>query len=293
MSQLLPLQTVMIDEFLIDVALSEEHTFESEVTEYPVEKGADITDNIRPKPIQITMEGLVSNSAFNPLIVNARTSIDQSVDDAYAKLMKIRDERETVTIRTSLRTYQDMAMKNLVIPRLPGQSDALKFTATFVQVEIVSNTRSTRVATPIANKSKTVARPPDPNDPPGGPLRKIVTVSRTPGTFGLYLFKTDLWYDVDINGWREQVVPSSGGGIWVSKGKPFGASDAQWATVKTDAFWKAIIAQSSELNKGSPLGDPYNPFDTINVNVVQDVRLVHTILWSRTPGEIPVAHGLR
>lgn len=289
MSQLLPLQTVMIDEFLIDVALSEEHTFESEVTEYPVEKGADITDNIRPKPIQITMEGLVSNSAFNPLIVSARTSIDQSVDDAYAKLMKIRDERETVTIRTSLRTYTNMAMKNLVIPRQPGQSDALRFSASFVQVEIVSNTRSTRVSTPIAIKSKVVTKAPG-SDPPGGPLRKVISVQHAPGTFGLYLFKTDLWYDDDINGWREQVVPSSGGGIWVSKGKPFGASDAQWTTVKTDAFWKSIIALSSEQNKGSPLGDPYNPFDTINTNVVSDVKYIHAILWSHTPGDIPIAN---
>lgn len=277
-------QLVMIDEFLIDVSLSEEHSFESEVTEYPVEKGADITDNIRPKPIQITMEGLVSNTPINPDIISARDAADQSVDDAYATFMKIRDDRETVTIRTSLRTYENMAMKNLVIPRQPGQADSLRFTATFVQVLIVSNTRTTRVSTPIAVKPKLVQKPPEPaadtfND--SLPFYSVIGITR----LGFFDY---LWYDADISGWREGVVhdaprnvntgdaePAEG---WVLyKGRPYGATTSQWATVQSDSFWSAQISAATEANKNNPFGNPFNPFDDLSDNVISDVKKVHAM----------------
>ena len=47
---------ITIAGFVIDAALRETHTYESEVTEYPVESGAMITDNIRPRPITIEIE---------------------------------------------------------------------------------------------------------------------------------------------------------------------------------------------------------------------------------------------
>ena len=55
---------ITIKGFPIDAAITEEHTYDSEVTSYPVESGSDITDNVRTLPIEITIEGLVSD---NPL----------------------------------------------------------------------------------------------------------------------------------------------------------------------------------------------------------------------------------
>lgn len=287
-TQALVPQLVMIDDFLIDVSLREEHNFESEVTEYPIEKGADITDNIRPKPLQVTMEGLVSNTPVNPFIVSARTSVDQSVDEAYAKLQKIRDAREPVTIRTSLQTYKNMAMKNLVIPRQPGQADALQFTASFIQVDIVENTRTTRVATPIAIKSKTMTKPASTTTFPD--RVKVVGVSPRADVIGKYAAETMLWYDDDIGGWREPAFWQYDHAIViVAKGKPFGASYNDWTLFKTDAYWKFVIAQSSQQLEGTTPGNPYDPFDTINVNIVHDIVLVHAYLWSRTPGDLPLS----
>jgi hypothetical protein len=45
----------------IDVALSEKHQLSAEVTEHPVEDGVNITDNVRPMPRVIQIEGLVTN----------------------------------------------------------------------------------------------------------------------------------------------------------------------------------------------------------------------------------------
>lgn len=45
----------------IDVSLSETHQLSAEVTEHPVEDGSAISDNIRPAPRVIQLEGLVTN----------------------------------------------------------------------------------------------------------------------------------------------------------------------------------------------------------------------------------------
>jgi hypothetical protein len=45
----------------IDVSLSEKHSLTAEVTEHPVEDGSAISDNVRPQPRTVQIEGLVTN----------------------------------------------------------------------------------------------------------------------------------------------------------------------------------------------------------------------------------------
>lgn len=58
-------QTFLVDEknnaFVFDVCLAEEHEDESEVTEHPVEEGADVTDNVRRKTVTLNLDILHSN----------------------------------------------------------------------------------------------------------------------------------------------------------------------------------------------------------------------------------------
>ncbi len=185
----------MISGYLIDVALSEQHEFESEVTEYPVESGSDVTDNVRPKPIMVTMECIVSNTPIGT-IANIRANAlaqpggnnpGSPADDAYAVMLKIRDDREPVTIATSLQTFTNMVMKSLSIPRATGRGDELRFTAVFQQVTIVTNKRI-QTAIPIAQAPKTVNKAPIPIAAPTGTVQ-IDT-------------KTLDWYDPTIGGWR-------------------------------------------------------------------------------------------
>jgi hypothetical protein len=85
-------------------------------------------------------------------------------DDAYEVLLRIRNRREPVTIRTSLRTFNNMVLKNLTIPRAPGRGDELKFTATFQQIQAVENIRSIRVSPPNATGKRKVSKTPEPLD---------------------------------------------------------------------------------------------------------------------------------
>lgn len=53
---------VEIDDIWIDVSIKETHGLSAEVTDHPVERGANVADHIRPMPRTFTMDGLVTNT---------------------------------------------------------------------------------------------------------------------------------------------------------------------------------------------------------------------------------------
>lgn len=146
-------EPVAIDGFLIDASVSEGHDYPSEVTKFPVEKGIGVTDNIRPEPIVVTLECIVSDSplgrialsreADSSLVAEAGFDADPPSTRAYNHLLRIRARREPVLIQTSLRDFPSMALSGLSIPRKSGEGDALHFNTTFTQIEVVELARRT------------------------------------------------------------------------------------------------------------------------------------------------------
>lgn len=124
-----------IDTLKIDVTRVETHTFANEVTDHPVEEGANVSDHSRPRPYTVTMECLISDT---PLA-------DRSDGDStprIAAFQKLRDLHETgaiVTIVTSLATYKDMAIESISIPRDAKGREALQFSVSFKHVRTVRN----------------------------------------------------------------------------------------------------------------------------------------------------------
>lgn len=157
---------VRIGDYIIDATVTEAHAFNSDVTEYPVEQGGDITDNIRPKPITVMVEGLVSDTPIGRIADLRNFEGSNSEDfypsrDALASLLAIRDAREPVTIVTSLQSFDNMVMTQLSVPRDAATGDALRFSATFQQVIFVTNNRTTvRTATPSNGKPRALANKP-------------------------------------------------------------------------------------------------------------------------------------
>lgn len=159
---------VSIDGYPIDLFVSEEHAFEADVTEHPVEKGADVTDNRRRKPASVTLEGVVSDSPLGAVALDpSRTGSTSPSDDAYARLRKIDEDGEPVTITTALRRYDSMDLVSLSIPKTAATGRALRFRAVFRQVVIVENKRTTvRTATPRSKgKTKRGTKPSRPLTP--------------------------------------------------------------------------------------------------------------------------------
>ena len=149
-------QTVLIDGYPIDVTTGETHTFPLEVTSYPVEKGADIADHVRAKPIKVSLDCIVSDTPIGAVASHA-TRKDGSIPSGtiYQKLLKLRQDGTPVVVSTSLDVFEDMVLSDLSVPRESGEPHQLHFKAEFTQIIFVTNNRTTvRVATPSGEGSK-------------------------------------------------------------------------------------------------------------------------------------------
>jgi hypothetical protein len=150
---------VYIDGYPMDLAISEAHGFEASVTEHPVERGADMVDHVRARPIEIELECVVSDTPIGAIATDpTRQAEGQDAplpsEDAYARLQAIRDARQPVTIETSLGTWTSMALVMLSVPRSRETTGGLFFTATFRQVRVVETQRVTvRTAQPNAKRT--------------------------------------------------------------------------------------------------------------------------------------------
>lgn len=135
-TSLLRIVNAQIEELVLDASLSEDHSFTSRVSQFPIESGATISDHIFNEPAQVTLTGIVSNS---PILGEGSVIEPNRAESAFATLMNIRLRRQPVTIVTGLNVYFNMVMTSLQVPRTAY--DALEFTASFTQITLVSTTR--------------------------------------------------------------------------------------------------------------------------------------------------------
>ena len=158
----------MIGDLALDCTVTETHTATSTVTEHPVESGSNITDHIRPDPVQLSITGIVSDTPIGSKQVQRAVSVGgASVQvtqqeppssatgfgrSAWAKLDAIRTAAKPVKVVTRDKTYDSMALVSLSVPKESKTGGALYFTAQFKQIRIVYN-RTTKVVVAKATKS--------------------------------------------------------------------------------------------------------------------------------------------
>lgn len=136
----------------LDASVNEVHSAEVEVTDHPVEKGANVSDHKRSKPETIQIEGVISNTPIpkpddqlttrqtGSISFSSRGEMDVSlVTNAWDALRKIKDGDELVQVITSLRIYDNMAITSLSAPRDARTGQVLRFTAQLKQIKIVNS----------------------------------------------------------------------------------------------------------------------------------------------------------
>jgi hypothetical protein len=108
-----------------DASVTETHKDETEVTGFPVEDGAEISDHIRKLPSSIEVEGVISNTpiiflaslqATSPVIGDLKPTLDR-VETGYAKLREFQIAGILVDVITSLRSYKNMALTSISVTR--------------------------------------------------------------------------------------------------------------------------------------------------------------------------------
>ena len=158
----------LIGDLAIDCTVTETHSASATVTEHPVESGANITDHIRPEPLQLSITGIVSDTPLGSKQIQRSidiggTSVQIKQQDtptsptgfgraAWSKLEAIRSSGKLVKVVTRDKPYEDMALVSLSVPKDARTGGAFAFTAQFRQVRIVFN-RSTKVVVAKAPKS--------------------------------------------------------------------------------------------------------------------------------------------
>lgn len=174
-----------IGELLLDATLQDNHSYDNEVTQFPIEDGADITDNIRRVPDRVTITGFVTNTpiAFlqflnfglvrnegNGKLQGKNLSSGETksrVQTSFETLLAIsgrsvdgkNPDPQIVEIVTGLRVYRNMVMESLEIPRdAQNSKEQLRFTATFLQISRVNSQSITlpNVSDDIKNQASSV-----------------------------------------------------------------------------------------------------------------------------------------
>lgn len=161
-----------------DVLVSENHKLEAQVTEHPVETGANINDHIRRMPRKGTLVGLVTN---HPLKGRAELPSDlrqkladignttylgtvaqqyglasrptltasdfasleaptNRAEDAWSLFKRLWETGEPVTISTGLERYTDVFVTSVSTDRTSDTGEALRFTVEFQEVRFVTLT---------------------------------------------------------------------------------------------------------------------------------------------------------
>lgn len=119
----------------LDVTISENHTFNSRATNFPIETGGQITDHIINDPDVLELVGLVSDTPLNIFSFFTRSI------DAFNRLVEIHERREPITVVTGLKVYQNMVMTTLDVPRNMETGQSLTFHLTFQSIKFDSTTQ--------------------------------------------------------------------------------------------------------------------------------------------------------
>lgn len=146
---------VKIAGFLIDATISISRQRSSDVTDEPVEDGSSFVDNIRPLPMILNLDCVVSDTPIGAAAVERAGTTTLPSSDARALLTRIHEERQPITIQTDTDTFTSMAVQSIDDTEDARTGEALRFRATFKQVKVVRNSRTiTRTAVPSAQRKR-------------------------------------------------------------------------------------------------------------------------------------------
>ncbi|WP_313817913.1 phage baseplate protein [Cupriavidus sp.] len=135
----------------IGCTFEEAHQDELQITEHPVEKGAQINDHAFKLQPEVTIQCGWSNADLAALIGTLESlftggglpSVDY-ISSVYSQLIALQETRQPFDVVTSTRMYHDMLFKSLRVVKDQKTGEALSVTATLKQIRIVQ-TQATRL----------------------------------------------------------------------------------------------------------------------------------------------------
>lgn len=134
----------VITEIPLDARVGSTYRFQSEVTEFPIESGATITDHVHLRPDEIQVEGIVSDTPVNELPTYLGLRGDEEVQTAGLRSQTAFDalficwrDRIPLTVVTEYLIYDDMIVESFEIPKGPDRGEAIWFSMTLRKIVTV------------------------------------------------------------------------------------------------------------------------------------------------------------
>lgn len=98
-----------------DAEVTEQFSGEMDITDHPMERGANATDHARKKPSSLQVEGLLTDAlrevfASGSIVTRARPGRALA---SFRQLEEIRDQALVCTIKTAARTHENMLLQSL------------------------------------------------------------------------------------------------------------------------------------------------------------------------------------
>jgi len=126
--------------FKMDAVLREAHSNTIRTTKNPVEFGADITDHSIIEPVQLEIEGVVSDTPMGLAalgeLVNFGSKKTRS-QQAYEKFIEMMNTRELVEVFTKLVAYKNMLITNVNVSQDKDTSKIVLFNISLREVRVV------------------------------------------------------------------------------------------------------------------------------------------------------------
>jgi hypothetical protein len=98
--------------YVFDAVLSVEHTQEMEITQHPVQSGADISDHAYQKPFRMTMDIGMSDVMDSYVAGQWSGSSSKSIN-AYQTMLLLERSRTPITVGARLNTYPNMLIESI------------------------------------------------------------------------------------------------------------------------------------------------------------------------------------
>ena len=143
---------LVIGDVEVDASVEEVHSIEAETTDHEVEDGSEITDHYKKLPAKLEITGIVtdviSDTVFpgQAIFEAIKAAKEQSPEiEAWFTVEKYADEGTLITIVTSLKTYESMAITNFRVTRDKTRKNAILFSCSAKEIRIVSTEETAAV----------------------------------------------------------------------------------------------------------------------------------------------------
>lgn len=119
-----------------DASLSESHAHNANVTQNPVETGANISDNITILPVSLSITGFITDTPVKILqgLRDSDSGSGSFSSTAHEDLLFLFNSKTPFKVVTGLETYENMVLTGLTFPRDPKTGKSITFQCQLTEI---------------------------------------------------------------------------------------------------------------------------------------------------------------